>query len=115
MAEEKDKWTIPALSRDTHEKWFRQVGMKLRAKAVFYTVEKTLEQFAVVAGATNLSDKLAELDITDAEGGQKKAVLNIEKHEKYLKDEANALYYMCQSLDDDDEALINEYRTAYAL
>src|SRR4030088_623869 len=114
MGDDKESWKIPTLTRDNHEKWFRQVGMKLRAKAVFYTTEKTLHQFAVVGGTPDITTGIAELDITDT-ASDKKVVLNIEKHENYLKDEANALYYMCQSLDDDDEALINEYETAYTL
>jgi len=89
--------------------------MKLRAKAVFYTTEKTLHQFALVGGPPDITKGIAELDITDTASDKKKVVLNIDKHEKYLKDEANALYYMCQSLDDDDEALVNEYETAYTL
>ena len=42
MGDDKESWKIPTLTRDNHEKWFRQVGMKLRAKAVFYTTETTL-------------------------------------------------------------------------
>ena len=89
--------------------------MKLRAKAVFYTTEKTLHQFALVGGPPDITKGIAELDITDTASDKKKVVLNIDKHEKYLIDKANTLYYMCQSLDDDDEALVNEYETAYTL
>jgi hypothetical protein len=89
--------------------------MKLRAKAVFYNIEKTLHQFALVGGPLDITKGIAELDITDIASDKKKIVLNIDNHEKYVKDEANALYYMRQSLDDDEEALVNEYKTAYTL
>jgi hypothetical protein len=88
--------------------------MKLHVKAVFYITEKTLHQFAIVGGTPDITTGIAKLDITDI-ASDKKVVLNIEKHEKYLKDEANALYYMCQSLDNNDEALVNKYETIYTL
>ena len=73
MGEDKEHWKVPTLTRDNHEKWFRQVGMKLRAKAVFYTTEKTLHQFALVGGPKGI----AEPDITDTASDKKKVVLNI--------------------------------------
>ena len=94
MGDDKEHWKIPTLTRDNHEKWFRQVGMKLRAKAVFYTTEKTLHQFAAVGGPPDITAGIAELNITDT-ASDKKVVLNIKKHKKYLKDKANALYFMC--------------------
>jgi hypothetical protein len=67
--------------------------MKLCAKAVFYTTKKTLHQFTTIRGTPDITVGIAELDITDT-ASNKKVVLNIKKHEKYLQDKANALYYI---------------------
>jgi gag-polypeptide of LTR copia-type len=36
-------------------------------------------------------------------------------HTKFLKDEAAALMYICQSLDEDDQSLVDEYEAAHDL
>src|SRR4029077_6994353 len=46
-------------------------------------------------------------------GKKVKVVLNIDKNTKFLKDEAAALMYICQSLDEDDQSLVDEYEAAH--
>jgi hypothetical protein len=42
-------------------------------------------------------------------------VFNIDKNTKFLKDEATALMYICQSLEEDHQSLIDEYTAAHDL
>jgi hypothetical protein len=55
---------------------------------------------------------MEELDITK-DGKDTKIRVNIDKKEKYLEDEATAIDILFRSLSDEDQALIDEYETAF--
>jgi hypothetical protein len=113
MAEEKEGWKIPALTRDNHESWFRRYKIKLTGKDIYYVCEKTYIEYCKVATVGEITDLLEELDISDAQNNNKTIRLNIERKAKYLKDEATALDLMFRSLSEDDQALFDEYSRTY--
>ncbi|KAG9379885.1 hypothetical protein A1F94_010241 [Pyrenophora tritici-repentis] len=113
---------IPKLTKENHEKW----------KGIFYTIEVTKHAYAWIArhgagtststantsqdpaGTVNPTEQASVLGLTsDFErlGG----TWNAEKAKEYDKDEAKALFYITNSLLDDDDALADEYETASAL
>jgi hypothetical protein len=102
---------------------------KLRGKGIFYTIEQTIQQYAWIV---NPKTKAPEVT-TPSPGSSKDSIRdigkegidrivedlgrwggswNIEKKEAYSKAESNALDIMLQSLDEDDQALVDEYETA---
>src|SRR4029077_7561108 len=115
MAHDKnDAWKIPLLEHKGQDAWFRNMKIKLRGKGVWYTVENTRIKWAEIAAIETMTEDMEELDITDASGKKVKVVVNIDKNTKFLKDEATtALMYICQSLDEDDQSLIDEYYYYY--
>ena len=111
MAEEKENWEIPKLTAENHDSWFRRNKVKLRGKRVFYVCERSLEEHCRIATAEDLSDAVKELGITDNK--TVKVRINVDKRDKYLEDEATAIDLLFRSLSDDDQALIDEYDTAF--
>jgi hypothetical protein len=132
MAEENSNWKVPTLTRENHDKWFRIIGAKLEGKGVIYVTQQTLLEYARVAvpstkDAENnqdleeLTGYLGRLSIspdstiasTPAEGSR--VFLNIDKKAKYQKDAGTVKFYLLQGLNDDDQALLDEYDTPKAL
>jgi hypothetical protein len=111
MAEEKEKWEIPKLTAENHDGWFRRNKVKLRGKRVFYVCERSLEEHCRIATVEDLSDAVKELDITDNK--TVKARINVDKRDKYLEDEATAIDLLFRALSDNDQALVDEYGTAF--
>jgi hypothetical protein len=111
MAEEKGEWKIPNLTAENHDAWFRRNKIKLKGKRVFYVCEKSLEEHCQIATVGDLSDAAEELDITDRK--TVKVCINVDKRVKYLEDEATAIDIRFRSLSGDDQALIDEYDTAF--
>jgi NTP pyrophosphatase (non-canonical NTP hydrolase) len=87
----------------------------LRGKDWWYTVENKRLDYVKVAEVGELTEKLEDLTIKDDKGIEKKVRVNIDKNKLFLKDEASAISFICQSLNDDDEALTDEHDTAYDL
>jgi hypothetical protein len=110
MADEKEEWKIPKLTAENHDAWFRRNKVKLKGKRVFYVCEKSLAECCRIATANELPDAMREMDITDKTA---KAYINIDKRDKYLEDEATAIDLLFRSLSDDDQALVDEYDTAF--
>jgi ribosomal protein L11 methylase PrmA len=79
---------------------------------LIYTVEQILIEYARVATVENnmssIQSSLEHLKLSETNTIH----LNIEKMSKYQKDRASALSYICRSLNDNDEALFDEYNTA---
>lgn len=111
MAEEKGEWKIPKLTAENHDAWFRRNKVKLKGKRVFYVCERSLIDHCQVASIAELPDAVKELDITDNK--TVKVRINVDKKDKYLEDEATAIDLLFRSLSDDDQALIDEYDTAF--
>ena len=112
MTEDEEKWKIPQLTAENHDTWFRRNKVKLKGKRVFYVCEKTLVQHCQIAQVGKLTEAMEELDITEVDT-KTKIRLNIDKKEKYLEDEATAIDLLFRSLSDEDQALIDEYETAF--
>ncbi|KAI1690371.1 Retrotran-gag-2 domain containing protein [Pyrenophora tritici-repentis] len=112
MAVEKEEWKIPQLTAENHDTWFRRNKVKLKGKKVFYVCEKNLVQHCQIAIAGELTEAMEELEIAEADKHTKIRV-NIEKRDKYLEDEATAIDLLFRSLTEDDQALIDEYDTAF--
>ncbi|KAI1559706.1 UBN2 multi-domain protein [Pyrenophora tritici-repentis] len=93
MAAEKEEWKIPQLTAENHDTWFRRNKVKLKGKKVFYVCEKNLVQHCQIAIAGELTEAMEE--------------------DKYLEDEATAIDLLFRSLSEDDQALIDEYDTAF--
>jgi hypothetical protein len=115
MSHQKELFRIPKLTQENYERWFRQIKIQLEGKGVFYTIEQTIIQYARVATVEdNLSSVQSGLEQLNSSNATT-IHLNIEKKMKYQKDRASALSYICRSLNDDDEALVDEYDTAEQL
>lgn len=115
MAEEKNEsWQIPILTRENHETWFRRYKVKLNGKSVFYVVGKSMQDHCKVATVGEITNAFEELDITETDKiTVTKVRINIDRKAQYLKDEAIALELMFRALSFDDQALIDEYDTAF--
>jgi hypothetical protein len=115
MATEKEgRYNIPILTRDNHDSWFRQQRMKLRGKHVFYTCEQRVGQYAKVASVGDIAQGLEELEITDATTKQTSSIrINVDKRKKFEEDEDTALSLLFRSLTEDDQALTDEYASAF--
>ncbi|KAI1663808.1 Short chain type dehydrogenase [Pyrenophora tritici-repentis] len=111
MAEAKEEWKIPKLTAENHDAWFRRNKVKLKGKRVFYVCEKSLEKHCQLPTPGDLSDAVKELDITDNK--TIKVCINVDMRNKYLEDEATAIDLLFRSLSDDNQALIDEYDTAF--
>lgn len=112
MTGEDEKWKIPQLTAENHDTWFRRNKVKLKGKRVFYVCEKSLEKHCQIAQVGELTDAMEELSVGEVDKGVKIRV-NVEKKEKYLEDEATAIDILFRSLSDEDQALIDEYETAF--
>ncbi|KAI1509883.1 Retrotran-gag-2 domain containing protein [Pyrenophora tritici-repentis] len=99
MAEAKEEWKIPKLTAENHDAWFRRNKVKLKGKRVFYVCEKSLEKHCQLPTPGDLSTV--------------KVCINVDMRNKYLEDEATAIDLLFRSLSDDDQALIDEYDTAF--
>lgn len=128
-----DKETkILKLTKENHEKWFRNSKLKLKGKGIFYTIEVTKHAYAWIARlGAGTSTSTATTTPTPADIGyaaEQESIRdlasdferlggtwNAEKAKEYDKDEAKALFYITNSLHDDDDALADEYETASAL
>jgi hypothetical protein len=85
--------------------------IQLEGKGLFYTVEQTLIGCARVPtvedNLSSIQSGLEQLKLSETNTIH----LNIEKKSKYQKNSASALSYICRSLNDDNEALVDEYDT----
>jgi hypothetical protein len=133
---------IPTLTRENHEAWFRRMKIKLKGKGIFYTVEKNLQTHAWIVdpkakaprAATPSSTTTGSSEAAAAMGDALNSTLekhgidklaedfakwggswNIDRKDAYVKAEAYALDIMLQSLDEEDQALIDEYETALGI
>jgi uncharacterized protein YcbK (DUF882 family) len=86
--------------------------IQLEEKGLFYTVEQMLIEYTRVAivedNVSSIQSSLKQLKLSETNTIH----LNIEKKSKYQKNRASALSYICRSLNDNDEALVDEYDTA---
>jgi Reverse transcriptase (RNA-dependent DNA polymerase)/gag-polypeptide of LTR copia-type len=114
MASKEESWQIPILTRENYETWFRRYMVELRGKGVYYVIEKKLHEHAEVATVGDLTDALEEFEIADS-GTATSLRINIDKKAAYLKDEATAIRLMFKALSIDDQALYDEYTTAFTL
>ena len=138
MAEDNGNWKVPILTRLNYEKWFRLMEAKLEGKGVIHVIQQTLEQYAKVAAPNfddaekdkdleELVDTLGLFSISPTPGSSTsttpntstvnppRVFLNIEKKAKFQKDTGTVKFYLLQGLDDDDQALIDEYKTPKVL
>jgi hypothetical protein len=118
MAEDKRSWDIPILNRDNYEYWFRRYKVKLRGKGCYHVVENKMEDYCKVTGVPIevITQGMEILEISNKETKKKeKIVLNIEKKKDFEKHNAEALELMFRSLSEDDQALVDEYESAFAL
>ena len=132
MAEDNGNWKVPTLTRLNYEKWFRLMEAKLEGKGVIHVVQQTLEQYAKVAtpdsDAAAKNKDLEELintlgrisisptpDSSASSTPRPRIFLNVEKKAKFQKDTGIVKFYLLQGLDDDDQALMDEYKTPKAL
>ena len=115
MVDHKDEgYKIPILVKENYESWFRQNKIKLRGKGVFYTCEKTLKDYTKVATVGEITKEFEELDITDVNTQKASKVrVNTDKRKKYEEDEATGLSFLFRSLNEDDQALIDEYESIF--
>jgi hypothetical protein len=75
--------------------------------------EQNYINYYKVATVRELVDSLEELDISNARDKSSIIRLNIEKKAKYLKDKATTLDLMFSLLNEDDQALFDEYNRTY--
>ena len=104
MTEEKEEWKIPKLTAENHDAWFRRNKVKLKGKRVFYVCERSMAEHCQIATTGDLSD-------TDKKTTEVR--INVETRDKYLEDEATAIDLLFRSLSGYDQALVDEYDTAF--
>lgn len=123
---EKDPNTqgIPILNRQNHEKWFRRMKLRLEGKDLFYSVEKTKEEFAWINRATeheggDVSENIkkgkvreSEIDNLTTSFQKLGGCWNDEKALKFHRDESKLLSILTDFLSEDDQNIIDEYLTA---
>ena len=114
MAEDRKEWKIPKLTAENHDAWFRRNKVVLKGKRVFYVCEKGVVEHCQIKTPEGLVESFEELEVSGAEKPTK-VRLNIDKRNKYLEDEATAIELLFRSLSDEDQALIDEYETAFDL
>ncbi|KHJ32231.1 hypothetical protein EV44_g3101 [Erysiphe necator] len=116
--DKENNWGIPILSGDNHDSWFRRYKVKLTGKGVFYVVEQTVSEACRIASVDSLTKGVENLDLKQEQNSstsRTEGIMNLEKREKYLRDEATAIDYLFKSLSLDDQALYDEHDTAYDL
>jgi hypothetical protein len=96
------------LSRENRENWFLEIELKLKGKGVFYTCEKTVQQYAWIkregiAENKSTSEKDSEVDKLALSFERIGSIFNKEKKEKYNQDKAKALSIMMPSLEIEDK------------
>ncbi|KHJ35699.1 hypothetical protein EV44_g4165 [Erysiphe necator] len=114
--DKENNWGIPILSGDNHDSWFRRYKVKLTGKGVFYVVEQTVSEAYRIASVDSLTKGVENLDLKQEQNSstnRTEGLVNLEKKEKYLRDEATAIDYLFKSLSLDDQALYDEHDTAY--
>ncbi len=63
MKDDKDtKLDVPVLYKETHERWFRNMSIRLRAKGVLYVTTTTLAKFAL-ADLSDVTTGAADLNL----------------------------------------------------
>ena len=100
---EENSWGIPVLNGKNHDSRFRHYQVKLRGGAVYYVVTQTLTNACRVASSPDNAKNFHE------------PILNIDKKEKHHRDEGTAINLMLGSLSLDDQALYDEYDSAFSL
>ncbi|KAI0997388.1 hypothetical protein K3495_g10797 [Podosphaera aphanis] len=90
MKDDKDtKLDVPVLSKETNERWFRNMSIRLRTKGVLYVTTTTFAEFALV----NLSDNstgVADLNLASSEAKSLERGFNMELKFKWIADNAVA-------------------------
>ena len=100
---EENSWGISVLDGKNHDSWFSHFQLKLRGKEVYYVVTQTLINACRVVSSPDNAENFHD------------PILNIDKKEKYLRDEGTAIDLMFRSLSLDDQALYDEYDSAFSL
>ncbi|KHJ32862.1 hypothetical protein EV44_g4333 [Erysiphe necator] len=116
--DKENNWGIPILSGNNHDSWFCRYKVKLTGKGVFYVVEQTVSEACQIASVDSLTKGVEKLDLKQEQNSstsRTEGLVNLEKKEKYLRDEATAIDFLFKSLSLDDQALNDEYDTAYDL
>lgn len=125
-----NSWVIEKLTKANHEKWFRLMKAKIQSKEVMHVLNMSMEDYARVISpdpkeAEN-NDMLEELTVhisklsieennLSANSPRSRIFLNIEKKRRYIRDEGTLTFLLLQALDDDDQALLDDYQTPRAL
>ncbi|KAI0992054.1 hypothetical protein K3495_g16132, partial [Podosphaera aphanis] len=112
--EDNDGFNISKLSGDNHEAWFRMNKIKLRGKQCFFVCEKSLQEYAKSDGVEGIIEKLTDFTFKDEGGRFRNVKLNVDKKTTYEVAEAKAISILFASLSEDDQALIDEYETAFS-
>ncbi|KAI0994064.1 hypothetical protein K3495_g14119, partial [Podosphaera aphanis] len=111
------------LTQDNHEYWFRRMKLKLQSKDVYFTIENTVIEYALITRVegsikpklkptgqeTNGDPEIDQLANSFEALGR---TWNIEKKKEYTKAQASALNYMLECLIIEDHSLVDEHETA---
>ncbi|RKF55820.1 hypothetical protein OnM2_086068, partial [Erysiphe neolycopersici] len=119
-------WTIEKLTKTNHEKWFRLMKAKVQSKEVMHVLQMSVEEYARVASPNifeaerderleEVTSQIGKLSLHDRDNPSSgnssypRVFLNKEKKRKYIRDEGTLIYLLLQGLDDDDQALLDDY------
>ncbi|KAI1004411.1 hypothetical protein K3495_g3805 [Podosphaera aphanis] len=112
MKDDKDiKPDVPVLSKETHERWFRNMSIRLRAKGVLYVTTTTLAEFAL-ADLSDITTGVADLNLAPSGAKSSGRGYDMELKSKWMADDAVTLTTMMHRLNEDDEVLVDEHQTA---
>lgn len=109
--EEAGHWVREKLSKLNHENWFRLMKANFESKGVTHVLEQTLTEYAQVAAPDSSTSKKADVEEVAQKSQSKTIFLNVEKKTKYLKDAGTIKVLLLKGLDNDDQALLDEYET----
>ncbi|KAI1002675.1 hypothetical protein K3495_g5522 [Podosphaera aphanis] len=80
-------------------------------KGVTHVLEQTLTEYAQVAAPDPSTSRKADVEEVAQKSQRKTIFLNVEKKTKYLKDAGTIKVSLLKGLDNDDQALLDEYET----
>lgn len=113
--------SIPTLSRNKHEAWFRRMKSRLEGKGIFYTAQQTIEEYACIKrnpiSGENEVPKFKNRDKDEIDNLTSKferlgGSINIDRENQFNQDQSKLLSILTDHLTEDDQIIVDECGTA---
>jgi hypothetical protein len=117
---ENDHYRIPILSRDNHEIWFQDMSFKLCGKEIFYIMETTIREYALIkrvnsttsphiASSKPTASEESDIDKLTFKFEELSVTYNLDKKRVFERNQARAFNSISVSLGEDDKGTRSEY------